>query len=210
MKPCQSFTGYWYDVDISIQLSYTFWLPHLSSLAYINSELWIGALPALDMVNWTFYGLWKLVCFFYLPLLFMSPEARGKCLQNRFSFIRLMNKSDGARHNDWLVVGGEKSSLLVVPRHRFQVRTSAVTFQGPSCVNYISAACDSIETSQSVKLFPHQEDHGSLTLIVWYSKCCHPLSTCNSCLPLNFFLCSGLFSTHIWLCLTPGEFPLLG
>lgn len=50
----------WYEEDGPTGYSYVYFeYPCLSLPAYITSILQIGALVALDMVNWIFYGLWK-------------------------------------------------------------------------------------------------------------------------------------------------------
>lgn len=70
-----------------------FWLSCLSSLADITSALWIGTLLALDMVNWTFYGLWKGVFFifhFYSWALNLAVNASKKDSALLDSWIKSM------------------------------------------------------------------------------------------------------------------------
>lgn len=208
-----------------------FWLSCLSSLAYITSALWIGTLLALDMVNGTFYGLWKGVFFIFhsyswaLNLAVNAFKTDSALLD---SWIKTMLPIMTAGCGLWPV---KKAWAFLFPwrflvLHYCPVQPTNVTFQRPSCVHDIWPACnDGWNTTEYPAVTTSRGTWWLSILNVLLKscdaspKCCHPLGSCTFFLPFEqIFLCCALFSfgccvlfsTRIWLCLTPGEFPLLG
>ncbi len=149
-----------------------------------------------------------------------------------------MNKNDVAYYDYWLwlVASGEKKAWascfsLFFPWHflalyHCPVLPTNLTFQRPSCVHDISAACNDSWNTTECPAAPTSRGVWWLSILHVLlkprdasPKCCHPLGSCAFFLPfeqtflscgLFSFGCCVLFSTRIWLCLTPGEFPLLG
>lgn len=207
-----------------------FWLSCLSSLAYITSVLWIDTLLALDMVNWTFYGFWKGVFFifhFYSWALNLAVNAFKTDSALLDSWIKTMLPSMTTDCSRWPLMKAWASWFFFS-----MTLLSVVSSPSPTHRHYVSLVCTwhftSLERWQKYHQFPHQEEydgfrystshlnHVILHLNVVIPVVLFKIPSALSC--LNRYLCDGLFSfgccvlfsTHIWLCLTPGEFPLLG
>ena len=187
-----------------------FWLSCLSSLAYITPVLWIGTLPALDMVNWTFYGLWKGVFFifhFYSWALSLAVNAFKTDSALLDSWIKTMAPIMATGCGWWPVKKAWGCwfwdlSAVSVPgvTHRHNISEAAV------CAHDISPACTEylvVTTSRGLWAFHLSPLTLHLNVIVTVVCLCTDFLCC--CV----FSCV-LLSSSIWLCLSPGESPLLG
>lgn len=189
-----------------------FWLSCLSSLAYITPVLWIGTLPALDMVNWTFYGLWKGVFFifhFYSWALGLAVNAFKTDSALLDSWIKTMAPIMATGCGWWPVKKAWACwfwdlSAVSLPgvTHRHNISEAAVCVHdiSPACTEYLVVPTSrGLWTSHLCPLTLHLSVVVTVVCLYTDFLCC--------CL---FFFSRALLSSRIWLRLSPGESPLLG